>query len=273
MPDMQLIEASATTFERITLADLGKAQLMNRTDTKFLLPARQLPALLATLQTDYRWLVVDGHSLSPYETLYYDTADLRLYHDHLAGRSNRYKIRQRRYVQSDLAFTEVKRKTNKSRTVKTRIPYSGSVAFGADRVGMTNNEAHLDADSRAFVRQSMQTSPVDRLVDPTHLHPVLWVEYTRLTLVHRTTAERVTFDLNLTFRNASSLVDYPHLIIAELKQDARQPSAFLSVMRQQGHRPGSLSKYCLGLISLNQTLKHNRFKPQLKHLFNVVAIA
>lgn len=272
-PDLGLIEASANAFGRITLADLGHARLMNRTDTKFLLPARQLPSLLEALRADYRWLEVDGHRLCPYETLYYDTPDLRLYHDHQAGRLNRYKVRQRRYVQSDLAFTEVKHKTRKSRTVKTRIPYAGLVTFGPNSVHATANGTDLDAASRAFVQQVTRTDNLARPFDAARLRPVLWVGYTRLTLVHGSTAERVTFDLNLTFRNANGQISYPELVIAELKQDAQQASAFSALMRQQGRRPGGLSKYCLGLISLDQTLKQNRFKPKLRHLQTVIAQA
>lgn len=275
-PNLELLEASANAFGSISLADLGHARLMNRTDTKFLLPARQLPSLLDALSADYRWLEVDGHRLCPYETLYYDTLDLRLYHDHQAGRLNRYKIRQRRYVQSDLAFTEVKHKTRKSRTIKSRIPYVGPVTFGATNGKSVNNGAgltSLDAASRAFVQQMIRADNPTRSFDLAGLRPVLWVGYTRLTLVHGSTAERVTFDLNLTFRNADGHVSYPQLVVAELKQDAQQPSAFSMLMRQQRRRPGGLSKYCLGLISLDQTLKQNRFKPILRHLQTVIAQA
>ncbi len=272
-PDLDLLAASANAFETISLADLGHARLMNRTDTKFLLPARQLPSLLDALRADYRWLDVDGYRLCPYETLYYDTPDLRLYHDHQAGRLNRYKIRQRRYVQSDLAFTEVKHKTPKRRTVKTRIPYAGPVTFGTTGIHTTISSGGLDPASRAFVQQVTRTDTLARPFDPAGLRPVLWVGYTRLTLVHGSTAERVTFDLNLTFRDAHGQVSYPELVIAELKQDAQQTSAFSALMRQQHRRPGGLSKYCLGLISLDPTLKQNRFKPKLRHLQTVIAQA
>ncbi|PRY30414.1 hypothetical protein CLV58_12435 [Spirosoma oryzae] len=59
-PDLGLIEAMTGLFDSMSLADLDKATLMNRTDTKYLLPARELPDLLDALREEYRWLEVDG---------------------------------------------------------------------------------------------------------------------------------------------------------------------------------------------------------------------
>ena len=204
-------------------------------------------------------LEVAGLRLCGYETLYFDTPDLRCYHDHQRGRSNRYKIRQRRYVESDLLFTEVKRKTNKGRTVKERIQ-NGAVSSLKIRQA---SSPRMDAQSQEFVESRTNT--------PLNLRPVLWVGYHRITLVGRFTPERITLDLDLSFGDGQRQRDYGDLAIAEVKQDARQPSAFLDLMKQQGVRSGSLSKYCLGLISLDKSIKHNRFKPQLIHLQKILS--
>ncbi len=100
--------------------------------------------------------------------------------------------------------------------------------------------------------------------------PVLWVGYHRITLVGRYTPERITLDLDLSFGDGERRREYGDLAIAEVKQDARQPSAFLDLMKQQGVRSGSISKYCLGMVSLDGTIKHNRFKPQFSHLQKVI---
>jgi hypothetical protein len=250
--DVREIEAQASLFAPITLSDMDGVRLMNRTDTKFMLPLSHLPILLTQLQQHYWWLEVDGNRLCTYETLYFDTDDLRFYHDHRTRRLNRYKIRQRHYLQSGLTFTEVKLKTNKGRTIKTRI-------LNANRPGMG-----FDEESLAFLTQSTG-------YEPASLKPVLWVNYTRLTLVSQTTAERLTIDLNVRFRNSTQQRGYPQVVIAELKQDALQSSEFLKLMKQYRLREGSLSKYCLGLISLDHTLKQNLFKPKLKQLHKLIA--
>lgn len=245
------VEALAERFAPISLAEMDGVRLMNRTDTKFVLRADDMPGLLAALRTDYRCLSLDGQRLCGYETLYFDTPGLHLYHEHRAGRLNRYKIRQRRYVASGLTFTEVKRKTNKGRTVKTRIETSEGV------------RPDFDETSRQFL--SEQTP-----LDPDALRPTLWVRYTRLTLVGRATAERtaerLTFDFDLTFSDGTRRLSYPQIVVAEVKQDAFQASPFRALMKQHRLREGALSKYCLGLISLDHTLPQNRFKARFRRL-------
>ncbi|WP_019990488.1 polyphosphate polymerase domain-containing protein [Rudanella lutea] len=262
-PGIGRLDALAYRFEPITLAQMEHVRLMNRTDTKYWLSAPELPVILDALRADYRWLHIDNHPCCSYETMYYDTPDLRLYHDHQAGRPKRYKVRQRWYVESDVAFTEVKHKSHKRRTHKSRIPFGGGFMPDNGAFG-TSYRFGLDADSQGFV--AGQTAGAIRPLNPSELLPVLWVGYTRLTLVHRVSAERLTLDLNLSFRNHRAETSFSQLVIAEVKQDARQASPFVDLMRDEHRRPGGLSKYCLGMLSLNPDLKHNRFKPRLKQL-------
>lgn len=241
------VQALAERFAPISLAEMDRVRLMNRTDAKFVLRVGDLPDLLAALRADYRCLSLDGQRLCGYETLYFDTPDLRLYHEHRTGRLNRYKIRQRRYVASGLTFTEVKRKTNKGRTVKTRIEQPEGI------------RPVFDEESRRFLGE--QTP-----LDPDTLRPTLWVCYTRLTLVSRATAERLTFDFDLNFFDGTQRLSYPQIVVAEAKQDAQQASPFRALMKHNLRREGALSKYCLGLISLDRTLPQNRFKTKFRRL-------
>ena len=53
----------------------------------------------------------------------------------------------------------------------------------------------------------------------------------------------------------------PALVIAEVKQPSRVcPSPFMALMRQQGIRKASFSKYCVGVSLLHPEVKHNKFK-------------
>src|ERR1051325_3446585 len=106
-------------FQPITLQEMDGVQLMDRTDTKFVFPIRELPAILEAVKPFYRSLEVSGTRMSKYETLYYDTHDLELYSRHHCGKMNRYKIRARKYVESNLHFFEVKYKNNKGRTIRS----------------------------------------------------------------------------------------------------------------------------------------------------------
>jgi hypothetical protein len=100
-------------FEPITLAEMDGVKLMDRTDQKFIFHISKLPDLLRAVQQNYRALEVSGTRMSRYETLYFDTPEYTLFTQHHNGKTNRYKIRMRRYVESDLQFFEVKHKNNK----------------------------------------------------------------------------------------------------------------------------------------------------------------
>lgn len=251
-------------FDKITLKELGNAQLMNRTDTKFLLPVHQLPFLLEQLHLNYRWMEVDGVLRCPYQTVYYDTQDLALYQAHLTGRSNRCKIRQRHYAQSNLTFTEVKRKNAKNRTEKYRVKcpvwtFNHTLEVASQL---------LDETSQTFIEEV--TGGLSRQINPSDLKPVLWVAYNRITFVNATQNERLTIDLDLTFKNNSMQVNFSDLIIVEVKRGEREASHFLDLARRKNWREGGVSKYCLGLISLDASLRHNRFKPKLRYLSKVL---
>ncbi len=224
-------------------------KLMNRTDTKFTFNLIQFENILEDISKNYRVLEIEGKRISGYKTLYYDTAKLNLYTKHHNGELNRYKIRHRTYVESKLGFLEVKFKNNKGRTVKNRIKKS--------EVPM-----NWEGESETFLNTLLP-------FEPQTLLPVLWVNYSRLTLVNMADAERLTIDLNLEFVNGKITKKLSNLVIAEVKQEKRKSSPFIKVMKKYHIREGSISKYCLGIALTCDTVKKNNFKEKLhtiKHL-------
>jgi hypothetical protein len=236
-------------FRPISLAEMEDVKLMNRIDVKFMIALDRLAPLLASIRPNYRVLEISKKRNFGYETFYYDTQDLGLYHKHRAGHLNRFKIRHRLYQDSDLAFFEVKFKSNKGRTIKTRIPKKSTAT------------KKLDQESATFLRGM---SPID----PEKLESVLCVGYNRITLVSNT--ERLTLDFELSFRNDHGFKQFPALAIAEVKQEkSGLPSPFLQLMNQEQIRSGAISKYCLGIISLFDHVKRNRFKTQLNSISKI----
>jgi hypothetical protein len=236
-------------FESISLSEMDGVKLMNRTDKKFVFRFGRLDSLLEMLQAHYRILEVEGVRMSRYESLYFDTESYMLYHQHHCGKANRYKVRCRKYVESNLNFFEVKFKNNKGRTIKDRVKQKQITGTIIDKAELLLNQ-----------KTSLQSQT---------LQPKLWVNYTRITLVSKTQPERVTIDLNLTFKDHTTEKTLPYLVIAEVKQDKAEPSPFIQTMRQLRIREGSISKYCFGVISLNEHIKHNNFKLQIRHLNNI----
>jgi hypothetical protein len=233
-------------FEPITLKEMDNVKLMNRTDTKYVFNIRQFEKVMLEIKDYYKVLEVEGKRLNRYETLYYDTELFELYYQHHKGKLNRYKIRHRTYVESDLGFLEVKFKNNKGRTIKTRInkhdaPYT------------------WENESEEFLTKTLP-------FEPNTLVPVMWVNYIRNTLVNKSGAERLTIDLNLEFIKEGNSWKFDNLVIAEVKQDKRKPSPFIQVMKKYRIREGSISKYCMGIATTCSAVKKNNFKSRLKTL-------
>ena len=226
---------------------MDSVSLQDRLDTKFMFNEALLPELLQQMKSRYFVLEINEKRYSHYETLYFDTAEFGLYLRHHNGRINRFKFRSRRYVESNLNFFEIKFKNNKGRTIKERIKRPELVR-------------EINDNARDFVRS---ISPID----PDSLVPKLWVNYRRLTFVNKTSAERLTIDMNLNFVDTSNTIFYKGLVIAEVKRSkANEKSPFISLMRKYSVLEKSISKYCLGVITLNKNIKKNNFKPTLLYL-------
>ena len=114
------ITATVNDFEGIALENLGQVKLLNRVDTKFTFGLEKLDGILRKLQKDYFILDINNNRVMDYESLYYDSSDLAFYLAHHNERTNRLKVRYRRYVVSDICFFELKFKNNKGKkTIKT----------------------------------------------------------------------------------------------------------------------------------------------------------
>lgn len=238
------LEALAAEFDPISLKEMDAVALLNRTDVKFVMPARQLLDVLARLEADYRMLAINGQRLNHYRTLYFDTPDFGLYHAHVNGRAERYKVRSREYTDSHLSFLEVKHKTRKDRTIKERL-----------------------STAQPMMQMTSETTNWLREVSPLEgdtLEPKLWNTFTRITLVSKQYCERLTLDVDLTFYAADKMARLDGLAVAEVKMDSSNPaSPFLAQMRAQRIRPQGFSKYTVGVAMLYDQVKKNALKPKL----------
>lgn len=244
---MSLLDPILGSFEPISLKQMDNVKLLDRVDTKFMFRDTHLSEILEQMKNDYYVLEAGEKRYTHYETLYFDTDLYALYLGHHNGKLNRFKFRSRRYVESNLHFFEVKFKNNKGRTIKDRIKRPEIVHQISDK-------------SEELVRS---ISPVD----PQTLKAKLWVNYLRMTFVNKHSQERLTIDTELLFKDSHKTVDYKGLVIAEVKQGSgRDKSPFIDLMKKYSILQKSISKYCLGVISLNPEIKKNNFKPTLLYL-------
>jgi VTC domain len=241
------IEKELIGFETIGLAEMDAVKLMDRVDVKYVIPLPILTQILKQASSYYQVLSIDSKLIAPYETLYYDTEKLDLYHLHQAGKLNRHKVRFRKYLNTGASYFELKLKNNKRRTLKTRIATT------------LDSEYKLNEDSLAFIKE-------DNLLLVKGLDAKIWVNYSRITLVSIETKERITLDLDLTFKNENSEKKYEK----EVKQSKTRQSPITDIFKKYNLRQGSISKYCLGIMSLFPETKQNRFKSKFLHLNKVI---
>lgn len=244
---MKKVEDLVQNFSPISLAEMDTVKLMNRVDTKFAFTQEDLIALLPQLQKHYQILEVDGIRIPTYKSLYFDDDNFTFYKDHHNGKNSRYKVRFRKYVESDLMFLEVKHKF-KGRVKKKRIK-------------VDDFEDNLSAHSLQFVNKHVE--------DLGNVEAKMWNIYKRITLVNLKLEERLTLDINLQFNWKDEVKKFDDLVIAEIKQEkVNRNSPFFTVMKEMGIRPYRLSKYCIGTIELysQKKIKYNRFKEKLLKL-------
>ena len=244
---MQQVLNILNSFQPITLEEIDRVKLMNRTDTKFSFTSKQLENILSTIEPHYSVLEINETRTPHYESLYFDDNQFSFFKDHHNGKTDRFKVRIRKYVESNLLFLEIKHKF-KGRTDKKRIV--------AD-----NFDLELDEIQKKFLEKHLQ--------EDKDLVPTMWNSFQRITLVHKQLNERLTLDFNIEFHYNQIARKFDRLVIAELKQeDLNRNSEFYRLMKKNQTRPYRLSKYCIGSIELygSDRLKFNRFKKKLLYL-------
>jgi hypothetical protein len=107
---MNEIKQLLVQFEPITLQEMDRVKLMNRMDTKFAFRFSDLNIILPLLIENYRVLTIEETNTPHYESLYFDDERFSFFKDHHNSKGNRFKVRIRKYVESNLFFLEVKHK-------------------------------------------------------------------------------------------------------------------------------------------------------------------
>ncbi len=230
-------------FDTVTLEEMKKVKLMNRTDTKYVTSLSRLKQLLSIADCEYMVQIIEGEKIMPYYTKYFDTPDCRMYYTHLHGKKSRQKVRVRRYESSNQAYLEVKLKNNKGRTRKMRV-----------------NLDEVDPQACAdFITEVAG-------FEPEILKPNIENRFSRITLVNRNMTERITIDYNLQFHNivTDNCYRLDDIVIIELKRNGREPSPIVSILRNLRIKQSGFSKYCIGMALTNPELKTNLVKERLR---------
>ena len=240
----------------ITLEEMDSIKLMNRIDSKYVTNEATLERMLdAAAEAGYRVLVSGGERMSPYDSIYYDTADLTMFYLHHNRRLVRQKVRTRCYVNSGDAFLEIKRKNNHGRTSKKRIAIPGDhmMDFGA----LPEACAYLARHSWFQAQE---------------LTPSAETAFSRITLVNPSLTERLTIDTKLRFKNfrTGHSADMQDAVIIELKQDGRAASQMKGILLDLRIKPLRVSKYCMAITLTDPVAKTGRFKVKVRTIEKII---
>lgn len=251
---MEKTEVLLSDFIPVYLDDLKDVSLMNRMDLKYLFSVGQLPMLLKDLKQHYKVLEVNESRCQQYETIYYDTEDLEMYHMHHRGELERHKIRFRKYRSSDTVFLEVKVKDNRGVTEKNRVE-----CMNTDRVILSEEEEFLSTHT-PFNQEK--------------LIPVIQNSFRRITLANLGDRERITidFDLSLQYLLKDGTMALPGIAIAEIKREGVVYNSRMSdAMKKYRIHPIRFSKYCIGVAKLDTDVVSNRFKSIIRKIDHIVS--
>ena len=245
------LEHIINSFQAISLEEMDSVSLMKRTDTKFVIHEKDLISVLKQVQNQYRILEINNQRILTYSSLYFDTPSKKFYLDHHNRKVNRTKVRMRKYLVSNKCFLEIKQKDGKGNTNKTRIP-------------IEDFEPDLSDNSIEFI-QKVTKQEFD-------LEPIIWNKFNRIMLVNTKAKERLTIDIDLSFKQNNSKKAYKNLVIIEVKQERfDRSSSVVQELKKMQINPYSLSKYCIGMISIYNELKYNRFKKKLIKINKITA--
>ena len=244
---MNNIEDILSSFKTFDLYTDDKISLMKRIDIKYVLHVNQLEKILQQAIINYKRLKIREYLMPVYETTYYDTNDFFMYTAHHNGRLNRYKIRHRKYINTNTEFLEVKFKNNKKITNKTRMYRSG-------------NKDVLNEEEKDFITNNSPFKAEE-------LHASLNTAFKRITIGNSENKERITIDIGLQFKFIEKEKIPENLIICEVKKEpGKRLTEFEQILRNQRIKPFRISKYCLGNYYLNNNIKHNLYKEKAAYI-------
>lgn len=164
-----------TNLERISLDEMNaRAAMLTRVDRKYVVPTDCLDELIALMNSATQILEIEGKIEQRYASCYFDTPELHSFMDTAHKRRRRYKVRTCSYLDSELAFLEVKTRGPRGHTVKKRLAYDFAQAARME----------LSHEGRFWVAERLEAAQCfDGVGRVDSLLPVLSGTYTRSMLL------------------------------------------------------------------------------------------
>lgn len=245
-------------FGSINLESLNSsASFLERIDRKFLLTQWQLGSVLSELKKDFFVLEISGENIFSYDNVYMDTPEYLFYKQHQNGNPSRVKVRTRLYKDTDMAFFEFKQKQG---GVTRKFRYQ----FPSEEHGV------MTKGKKRFFQGVYMSFYWDTNLK---ISPAIRTSYSRMTLVHKDSSERITIDFNIMCENLrwnadkkSLPINLNNLVIVESKSMSEK--SFLSKImdRYSIKKAKSCSKYSLWVVYSGLAEKYSTFEHTMKEI-------
>jgi hypothetical protein len=224
------------SLRAISLDELDeRAALLRRLDVKYIAGRELVAQVIERLGEDHDVLKIDGRREFGYDTVYFDTDDLRCFRDHARDVKPRFKARTRRYVDAGACVFEVKVKREDGDTDKRQMDHEVAPET-------------FTPEAERLVEETLRDAGVE---PPGELAPVLRTTFRRITLAAREGGARLTIDLGVTLAtlDGRAVRMRDGLALVETKsEDGDSPAD--GVLREFGAERLSLSKYRTGVDAL-----------------------
>ncbi len=204
-------------------------ELLTRCEEKYILPLSDVADFLALMPTHYHMLAIEKSvRAEDYETLYFDSPDLHLYHRGLAD-SLAHKVRLRRYGFRRLSFLEVKTKDRAGDTSKVRRAHDY----------LSNSLCNTDLQ---FIHNTIGGQRLQ-------LSPQVVVQYKRMTFFSVSSMERMTIDFGIRYMQDLGALSLRGAVVIEIKRtNTEQHSAAECWLRDKNIGKSPFSKFKMGLL-------------------------
>ena len=258
LPEISLHELSA------------RAELLKRTDRKYLVPDRTVAEMVGFLRDIGACaLTIDGLQTFGYLSDYYDTLDFALYRAAATKRRRRFKLRSRIYLDSGLHFMELKTRSGRGQNVKDRLRLedvrSKDCFYRGDPAEPLTRSEVLPWAAKLLVSRGVTATHREGLRTLASLVPSSRSYYRRST-VCLPDDSRLTIDRGLVLAGPGedSGFEFPEVVV-ETKSSGRT-SDVDRWLWSRGIRPSRVSKYAIGTAIVHPELPANRWHSTMTKL-------
>ncbi len=246
------------SFSGINLDQLNaSASFLDRIDTKYLITKDELEWMLWDFENDFYVLTIAWESIFSYDNVYMDSEKYDFYYQHQNKEKSRVKIRTRNYLDSHLAFFEFKQKKDGiTRKFRYQIPL--------EEHGMMTKEA------KGFFKWVHMSFYWDKWPK---ISPSICTRYSRMTLVHKDSSERLTIDFDIQVKDLrskkSDFIELENLVIVESKSMSKKCTSKKVMKSHKIKKAKSCSKYGLWLIYSGLVKKYAIFEDTMKAIAEI----